>query len=764
MLFEPCGNLLQDYSACCEVLRLTEREEVYSSVMTSETILKQRETYTTCSSEAENVGFGNNTILSLGEDSFQSSKFADKGAVLILTASTNPEDQNDASRRRRDSLSKLNSSAQSANRKRGSFFQIKGLKNSTALEGNASGGISSSTKIPFTIVSLRNAKFCINQRDMAPLTRAIPHCTSLVSVEMVRCGLSVESYMLLVESIFKSRLVINVAVDFNYLPHVGFVVDPTLPPSETFAAERGNKTESKGVTDMLEVAVHNPELNIRTPTPVRTEAGTGRSKKRPQSPGSNSVLAAPREKAKSTTIIAPVDNRPSTIYLNPTELCGLHFIPTLLEEQLQEEKGRKGKVDPKKLSQLQSQQEMLQQFNDSHRIMVPRGWEGMLFTGVRYLSLRGNGIDDMSIKCIVETILNNPYTQLLSLNLWGNRITDIGASYLAVLLRKNRILRALDIGHNLIGDIGLLDIIDSFRMVELAGVEQIAAYRYLMLTRPGASEAERAAAQQAVPPTAYPTYQDLYNQWFSQVIRPSLLFLDEKGAGAPSCFPFTRRRSLTYNVGKNTGSKGTAGSANKSDAIFAVQRPTTPFDRFCIRVPVLDETGAATSGFIVRAPGNTVLEILNLGENESITLAGAMEACRRLSMHEPRTDEEMQTMSVPSETSSRWNSASVDRSHCILPEATVSNASNKANTHCTNVNLLPPSVHTPELHCAGLRLQTCIVSSFQYNGRYSWTEMQRVQQQIQETLDRWPALNAECVSQTAESLGNQTKMDEQTAS
>ncbi|CCW68403.1 unnamed protein product [Phytomonas sp. Hart1] len=758
MLFEPCGNLLQDYSVCCEVLRLTEREEIYSSIMTSDDIVKQRERYITRASGTENFGFWNNTLLS-GESLFQSSKIIDKGVVPILSSLTNPEDQNEVDRRGRGSLLKPNSTALDSNRKKGSISQSKGRKNSTTVEGNTSEGISLPTKTLFTIVSLRNAKFCINQRDMAPLTRAIPHCTSLVSVEMVRCGLSVESYMLLVESIFKSRLVINVAVDFNYLPHTGFVADPTLPPSESFPTDKGSKLETKGATAIIEVAPHNPELCIRTSTLARTETVTDKPKKRSQSPGSNSAISLHHEKAKATTIIAPVENRPCTVYLNPTELCGLHLVPTLLEEQLQEEKGRKGKVDPKKLSQLQSQQELLQQFNDSHRIMLPRGWEGMLFTGVKYLSLRGNGIDDISVKCIVETILCNPYTQLLSLNLWGNRITDTGASYLAVLLQKNRILRALDIGHNLIGDIGLLDIIDSFRMVELTSSEQIAAYRNLMLTRPNASEAERMAAPQTVSHTAYPTYQDLYNQWFSQVIRPSQMLLDEKGVSAPNGYPLTRRRSLTNNVSKLIGSKGTASGAGKNEAMATIQRPITPFDRFCVRVPVLDEAGAATSGFVVRAPGNTVLEMLSLGENESITLSGAIEACRRLSMHEPHTDEEMQSMSVPSENNSRWNSASGDRSHGTYPDAIVPNVLNKANTHSMNTSIFPP-VQTPELHCADLHLRTCIVSSFQFSKRYSWTEMQKVQKQIQEALERWSTLNTERASQATEPIGNQTKSDE----
>lgn len=76
-----------------------------------------------------------------------------------------------------------------------------------------------------TSVVIRNLEYCLNKRDMLPLTSAIPHCQNLFRIHLTSCGLTEHSYKLLVEAVYKSPSVTSVAVDFN--PDALFK-DPTV--------------------------------------------------------------------------------------------------------------------------------------------------------------------------------------------------------------------------------------------------------------------------------------------------------------------------------------------------------------------------------------------------------------------------------------------------------------------------------------------------------------------------------------------------------
>lgn len=682
MLFEPCGVLRKDYGAYCETLRLTEREEVYSAINTTEELAQRR-------LERQQAALDEQMWPESGGS--KAAEEAAAAALVITKAAEAAADMAEAERVEAGGKGKRESS-------RGSRKVPRDVEVAHPTEETFTQPCPS-----LTIISLRHPKFCINQRDMTPLCRAIPHCPSLVAVHFVGCGLSEVSYLLLVEALFKSPRVVTVRVDFNSLIQPGFLADPTLATQSCSEVPPESAVSIPPAPSLSDGADASKDVT-ETHDAVLSSAGSNHSHRKRSSSASKSRHSSRKSgkgqlDAQLAANAAPIPpDEPGAIYLKPGEFCGLHLLPTPLVEQIMEEKEKRGKVDPKKVVQLQQLQESQQQFNLAHRLKL-KGWEGMLYTGVRYLCLRGNGIDDTAVRAIVSAMQHNPQSQLLSLNLWGNRITDTGARCIARLLRTNRTLRALDLGRNCIGDAGLLEIVNTFRMIDLSLPEEITSYRQHVLTRPGASEEERAAASQQMS-HPLPSYADLYYHWHAVN------------------YPPTQSEERTREGGKRANQSKSKGKSSES-FIPTLARPTAPFDRYCLRLyPTGDNT--------VRVPGNTVLEVLSLSDNPLITLAGIREVQRRLSLNEPKDDEEMAALIVnPSLTSGGG------AEEPTAPGSTPGSSRGRGHT----VPL--PTVYPPEAHCAGLRLRSCMVSSPRYTAEADWPEMAKLQRMITEALGRF---------------------------
>ncbi|ORC87410.1 uncharacterized protein TM35_000222090 [Trypanosoma theileri] len=578
MLFEPSGDLRCDYGAYCHALGLTEREELYRSIFTNEERRKEKEAKCAEMQLTLNTGLAAGsgiTGLTLEQIAAVAAPFSPPIAAAPppappVTAPTKRSGSTTSGRNRKkevviDDFSKTNPQA---------------------------------APPTITFIVMRNLKFCLNERDMKPLALAIPHCLSLVSVEFVGCGLSMESYFLLVESLYKSRRVASVTIDFNSIHHPGFYEDPTIPltTSSKTLGGTGGTVEGKMVLDLSfgttvdEMVTPSPEVSGTTSGDVRKSVS---QLKESDSRTTDDILSL---KLKRSALMEGVKFAPSAYR-------GLNSVLSPIEYQVRDEKDRKGKVDSKKQAQQQQQQDQISQIDKEFPVLVPRGWPAMLLTGVKHLSLRGNGITDDDVITMASLLARHPRSELVSLNLWGNHITDAGAIALAHMLKENRTLQVLDLGHNQIGDIGVLQLVDCFRMQDIA-VEKLIAYRKRHLTRRDATLREQQLASTA--PPAYPSYQELYNAWY-QTKFPAVV--DEK----------------------KDSKKGSQAKSKKTEAVLI--RPTTPFDRDCFRME---------NSF--RVPGNTVLRCVNLGDNRNVTVDGAREALRILSLREPSDDAEMSTL------------------------------------------------------------------------------------------------------------------------
>ncbi|RNF10556.1 hypothetical protein TraAM80_01481 [Trypanosoma rangeli] len=558
MLFEPSGVLRSDYGAYCHALGVTEREELYQSIFTDEERRHEEGAKYLAAHPYRNA------LVNL--DTTDPSLFA----VQPLT-STNPPS---ATTRAAVSLGRSTSVGSVRTKKKGSTRDNAGMPSPAAAPPT------------LTFISMRHLKFCLNERDVRPLALAIPYCVSLVSVEFVGCGLSEESYFMLVKAIYTSRRVASVTIDFNGTFNSGFYTDPTITSPSSL------RTSTRVESAALVYPAH--DLSLSQPL---ADSMTG-SLHRSCMLGSGGPVTGTR----SSQLLKKWIGADAPTFL-PTEYRGFKGLLLSLEQQAREEKGRKGKIDSKRQTQLQQQQDTLAQIDKENPVLVPRGWAAMLLTGIKHLSLRGNGITNDDAATMASLLLCHPRSELVSLNLWGNCIGDDGAVALAQMLKENRTLQALDLGHNDIGDVGLLSLVDCFRMQEMP-FEKLQMYRKRYLLRRDATMQERQLA--TTPPPTYPSYQEVYTAWYQ------------------TKYPAVGEE-------KKESKKGTQAKAKKTEPVLS--RPTSPFDRDCFR---MEHT--------VRVPGNTVLRCVNLGNNRKVTLDGAREALRVLSLREPAEESEMSTL------------------------------------------------------------------------------------------------------------------------
>ncbi|KAG5470315.1 hypothetical protein LSCM4_03010 [Leishmania orientalis] len=807
MIFNPCGDLLKDYSAFCESLCVTEREDVYSAIRTRVV-------------EVPPLPAG---VLEAPGGASADSR--DGGDKRLVSANANAKGLRPSSRAASKEKEKSSAGGKHKSRRKSSLEVAP-----KPAEEEAPPQLPESAVI--TYVSLHYPVFCLNQRDMMPLSHAIPHCPSLLSVELIGCGLSVQSYMHLVEAVYRSPRVLYVAVDFNqhisgtsFTPgpvdkvkhastlasareQAGFVMDPTLRTA--VAPPLGDALEMSvaGMHGLHSASGSSQERPLgSTAVTAPPAGGTSATDMVPSGGGNsarasridmksaimrNSTLSQSAEAEGSIAGAAELQRveeagnegcggGSSALYFYPAQYCGLDKLPTQLEVQLQEEMEKKGKVDGKRLQQVQAQRDAVRIFNEQNRMAVPRTWDGILFTGIRHLSLRGNGIDDAAVTRIVDVLLHNPRSQLESLNLWGNNITDIGAAALVRLLRHNRDIRVLDVGNNELSDAGLLELVDTFRMHQVTSMDELLAARRAYLTRRGATDEDRKAALQSLSATDIPSYEDIYAYWWytqqqqlhqqqaagpslgersgaADVISQSLHKLSLSSAFSlppppprdaslsPSASPSGKRAS----PGKSKAAKSESGPGGcssgptasaatlSSSAARAAMRPTAAFDRDCVRV-----CHAAESDVVFRVPGNTTLEVLNAEENRNVTIAGVREAARRLALHEPATAKEMLSMvEVREAPSMQFLSPSAP----LSAASTTTEGSGKRLSYATHrstasISQVVPTLSTlirpPELHCAGLRLRVCTVRSHRECDRGTWPEMDEVQQRLNASLEQW---------------------------
>nr|CAJ2479270.1 unnamed protein product [Leishmania braziliensis] len=809
MIFDPCGDLLKDYSAFCESLRVTEREDVYSAIRTR---------------VVQVPPLPADALETPGGAGGDASDAADKH---LVSANANAKGLRSSSRTASKEKEKTSGGGKDKTPPKGALEAVP-----KRAEEEAPPQLPETPTT--TYISLHYPVFCLNQRDMMPLARAIPHCPSLLSVELIGCGLSAQSYMQLVEAVYRSPRVLSVAVDFNQhiggasctaLPidkarHAGvpanargqggFVIDPTLRSITSPLLGDALEMSATGLCSFSFASGNSQErpfsLGTATVFPAggtsAAETATSGDRNGARAVRSDSKSAVMRNRGPSQSEAADASITVSTelqrvgktgdedhggcssvLYFYPTQYCGVDQLPTQLELQLQEEMEKKGKVDGKRLQQVQTQRDAMRIFNQQNRMEVPKTWDGILFTGIRRLSLRGNGIDDADVARIVGVLLNNPRSQLESLNLWGNDITDIGATELARLLRHSQDIRVLDVGNNKLSDTGLLELIDTFRMQQVTSPEKVLAARRAYLMRRGATDEERKAASQPLLVSDIPSYEDLYAYWWytqqqqqQQTSNPCTT--DRSGAedgisqahgnlslSSTPCLPLpppppqrdaslspsssasTKRSSSVKSKttksehvpgGYSSGSTAAASATLSSSAARAAMRPTAAFDRDCVRVYHLAESDSS-----IRVPGNTILEVLNMEENRYVTIVGVREAARRLALREPATTAEVLSMVEVREVHGTLSLPSSS------PQSTAGSSTEgcgkriSGGTHRITATGSPPAltlstvIHPPELHCAGLRLRVCAVRCHRESDRRTWPEMDEVQQRLNASLEQW---------------------------
>jgi len=756
MLFEPCGTLLKDYAAYCETMGVTEREDVYRSIhLYEEPPLEVGTDGGVAGDLTSTPRFG-----SAHGRNDRSSAGAGHPANLSGTAAATPE--KDGQQKRKTSKESGKEKGKRISMKAGGKGEDRGRE---AADATASSRDMSPILGPvrLTSVVLRYPTFCMNQRDITPLCRAMPYCPSLVSIALVGCGLSVESYVLLVEAVYTSSRILYATIDFNCSAAArreqqmdGFLPDPTVPArSSSTTTPADIPLAVVHIEESGKTAAAVEETRSTSPTQEGWKGSSSRkaSSTRPGSMGSNGANSKRQSKQLSrmpeisVEQIAPLEDEPGAVYLYPTQYCGLDQIPTPLELALQEEREKKGKIDVKRQQHLAAQQEQLRAFNLVNRVKVPRSWEAILYTGVRSLSLRGNNIGDAVVVEMASVMMENMRSQLVTLNLWGNNITDIGASAIATMLRGNTTLRSLDLGGNQIGDAGLLELANVFRMREMSPGEELQKYRRKCLTHASASEVEQRAALHPLAVGEVPSYDDLYAAWYAEQVHtevaaplgtpplhlpppPPSSGRDSGGAGGLLGAGAASKRT-TPSKGKSAKAEvsNLSNTANTSIAATSM-RPTVPFDRACIRL-------SHTADSLIRVPGNRVLQVLNMGDNEKVTLAGAREAVRRLGLHEPSTREEMSAM------------VDVRGTFPVAPPTVAVDTQSKrpsgGNSRGTSSSTLPAAqgvgpisvIQPPELHCAEVPLLFYNVVNKRQTNREAWGAMDEVQQIMQRQLESW---------------------------
>ena len=280
----------------------------------------------------------------------------------------------------------------------------------------------------------------LTHRDMIPLARAIPHCRALPSLQFSGCSMTEHCLQLLVEAVYRSNSVTFVGIDFN---------------------PDGLSKDLNGAS-ALSVRSNSPAHISRRQWASQTSLGLdglGHVRVGDIEP----IYLYPHQKGLLQLPGAELSWKAADKGGDLTEgNDGTHGINTKGKND-KVGKSDKGRVEKEKSAKDGAQRGL----NGDGRpaamdpIPVPIGWHGLLLTGIRQLSLRGNDISDKMIEPMAE-LLERPSSELYTLNLWGNSITSAGAIMLANALQSNRRLTALNLGHNKIDDHGAIALASIF--------------------------------------------------------------------------------------------------------------------------------------------------------------------------------------------------------------------------------------------------------------------------------------------------------------
>lgn len=91
---------------------------------------------------------------------------------------------------------------------------------------------------------------------------------------------------------------------------------------------------------------------------------------------------------------------------------------------------------------------------------------------LKFLSLRSNHITDVQAVELFKVLEMGYSSNLAFLNLWNNRIGNVGAKALAECLKVNRTLLGVSLGRNCISDAGAIEISKAMTRFEVSSAEQ----------------------------------------------------------------------------------------------------------------------------------------------------------------------------------------------------------------------------------------------------------------------------------------------------
>ncbi|KAG2379587.1 hypothetical protein C9374_006704 [Naegleria lovaniensis] len=235
----------------------------------------------------------------------------------------------------------------------------------------------------------------------------------------------------------------------------------------------------------------------------------------------------------------------------------------------------------------------------------------LFMTSAKYLSLRGNNLNDNDALSIAELLKDDG--EIFSLNLWGNSITDVGGVALAKSLRTNQKLLSISLAMNRIGDDTVMEICRSMSAKDIFTEEEFLTlreqsytsfYGYLNIPK---DPNTNAYILPALPPHLLPPVDDKKKKPAASTKPPS------KGSSIEKDVIPWDNNSIrhVYETPKSTSPPSTAKNTKG-----AKTNPTPS-------PPPQTEVEPQPPKPLYRVPGNTILRNINLSANANVSDEGA---------------------------------------------------------------------------------------------------------------------------------------------